>query len=187
MNRNKLKRMVITAVLLAIGIVLPFLIGQVRILGKALSPLHIPVLICGLTCGWSWGAALGIVLPILRGAMFGMPPLFPTGVCMAVELGVYGLLTGLLYPVLRKGVRSAKLGQLPALLAAMLIAMVAGRLAGGAMQAVVLGLSGKGYTFEAFVASYFVGTSIGAVLHLIIVPAVVISLERAGLSPLTES
>ena len=181
MNRKELKKMIITAVLLALGMVLPLLLGQVKVLGQAISPLHIPVLICGLTCGWPWGLGLGIVLPVLRSAVFGMPPMVPTAVCMAVEMGVYGLLTGLMYPVLRK-----RMGQFPAILVAMLIAMVAGRIAGGATQAVIMGIRGGSYTFEAFVASYFVGTAVGAVLHLIIVPVVVIALEKAKLSPLAE-
>lgn len=182
MKRDQLQKMLITAVLLAVGMVLPFLIGQVRVLGQAISPLHIPALICGLTCGWPWGIALGVVLPILRGAVFGMPPLMPTGLAMACEMAVYGAVTGLLYPMLRKAFGKGR--HLFAMLAAMLIAMVLGRLAGGAAQAVLLGMNGKGYTFEAFIASYFVGTAIGAVIHLIVVPLIVTALEKAKLSPM---
>ena len=67
MNRKSgLYSLLVTAILLAVGIVLPFLTGNVQVLGQAISPLHIPVLICGLTCGWCWGMGLGIVLPLLR-------------------------------------------------------------------------------------------------------------------------
>ena len=62
MNRKSgLYSLLVTAILLAVGIVLPFLTGNVQVLGQAISPLHIPVLICGLTCGWCWGMGLGIV------------------------------------------------------------------------------------------------------------------------------
>lgn len=75
MNRKSgLYSLLVTAILLAVGIVLPFLTGNVQVLGQAISPLHIPVLICGLTCGWCWGMGLGIVLPLLRSVLFGMPP-----------------------------------------------------------------------------------------------------------------
>lgn len=184
MRHNQVTKMVISAVLLAVGMVLPLLLGQVQVLGQAISPLHIPALLCGLTCGWPWGVGVGIVLPLLRSAVFGFPVMIPTAASMSVELGVYGLLTGLLYPVLRKIIKGGKLGHLPAMLAAMVIAMVVGRLAGGAMQAILLGMNGKPYNMTMFVNSYFIGTSVGAVIHLIVVPAVVVALERARLSPM---
>ena len=75
MNKNRsLSRMVVSALLLALGMVLPFITGQIQVIGRIISPLHIPALICGLTCGWQWGLALGIVLPLLRGLTLGMPP-----------------------------------------------------------------------------------------------------------------
>ena len=50
MNRKSgLYSLLVTAILLAVGIVLPFLTGNVQVLGQAISPLHIPVLLCGLT------------------------------------------------------------------------------------------------------------------------------------------
>ena len=67
---------------------------------------------------------------------------------------------------------------------AMLIAMVAGRIAGGAVKACVMGFQGNGYTFQAFIAAYFTGTAVGAVIHLIVVPAIALALEKAKLSPM---
>ena len=97
-RKRHLYKLVICALLLAIGLYLPFLVGQVEVLGQAVSPLHIPVLLCGLTCGWGWGAVLGAVLPLLRSAIFGMPPM-PTALAMTFELAAYGLISGLLYPL----------------------------------------------------------------------------------------
>ena len=98
--------MVITAMLLAVGMILPFLTGQIQAIAKVICPLHIPVLICGLCCGWKWGLGLGIVLPLLRGIIFGIP-VFPTSALpMAFELAAYGAVTGLMYAFLlgkRKG------------------------------------------------------------------------------------
>lgn len=173
--------MVVAALLLAVGLVLPLLLGQAEILGQAISPLHIPVLLCGLTCGWGWGAALGIVLPLLRSALFGMPPM-PVAIPMAFEMAVYGALTGLLYPAFRTLLR--KSNHLPAMILSMLIAMILGRVVGGAAKACVMGFQGNAYTFEAFIAAYFTGTAVGAVIHLIVVPAVALALEKAKLSPM---
>ena len=184
MQRNQsLYRLLITAILLALGMVLPFLTGQIPSIGQLISPLHIPAFICGLTCGWGWGAALGLILPILRGLIFGMPPFPAVGLPMAFELLFYGLVTGLLYPVLRKAVKGQHIA---AMLGTMIVSMVAGRIAGGVAKAVMMGLSGQGYSFAMFFASYFTGTLPGAVIHLIVCPYVVTMLEQARLSPLAQ-
>lgn len=57
--KTSLRNLLITAVLMALGFVLPFLTGQIPSVGNMLSPLHLPVLICGLCCGWQWGLAAG--------------------------------------------------------------------------------------------------------------------------------
>ena len=183
MQRNTfLYRLLITAVLLAIGMVLPFLTGQMQTIGQLISPLHIPVFICGLTCGWSWGAALGFILPIFRGLIFGMPPFPAVGLPMAFEMLVYGLVTGLLYPRLRKVLQNQ---HIVAMLISMLAAMILGRCAGGATRAVMMGIQGNSYSFAAFFASYFTGTVAGAVIHLFVCPYIVTMLEQARLSPLS--
>ncbi len=185
MNRkSNLYPLVITAVLLALGMVLPFLTGQLPTIGQAISPLHIPALICGLTCGPVYGAALRVILPLLRSLVFGMPPLVPVAVPMAFELCIYGLFCGLLYPFFRRIMR--KKSNLIPMLAALVLAMLLGRLVGGAAKAVVMGITGKGYTFQAFLAGYFTGTAIGALIHIILVPAIVLALEKAKLVPLSE-
>lgn len=179
MDRNRpVYRLIVSALLMALGLVLPFLTGQLPALGQAICPLHIPALIAGLTCGWGWGAALGLVLPILRSLLFGMPALVPVAVPMAAELAVYGLVCGMMYPFLRR-----RMKRLPAMLLTMLAAMVAGRILGGGAKALVMGLTGGSFTFAMFVSGYFTSTAVGALVHLLVVPPVVLALERAHLSP----
>ena len=50
-----------SAVCLALALVLPFLTGQIPQIGKMLSPMHIPVYLCGFLCGWPWGLAVGFI------------------------------------------------------------------------------------------------------------------------------
>ncbi|MBQ7848926.1 MAG: ECF transporter S component [Clostridia bacterium] len=182
-KNDTLYRMLVTAALLGIGLVLPFLTGQLQAFGKLLSPLHIPVLICGLTCGWTWGGALGLILPVLRMALFGMPAA-PMAYPMTFELCAYGVLTGLLYPALTRAMQGRRL---PGMLCAMVIAMVCGRIVGGAAKALLLagGVIGSAapFTFTVFLTDYFASTAVGAAVHLIVVPAVVMALEKARLSP----
>lgn len=126
------KKLTLSAMFLAIGMVLPFLTGQIPEVGNMMLPMHIPVLLCGLICGWQYGAVLGFVLPLIRYFVFGMPVLFPTGTAMAFELMTYGLVIGLVYSVSRwKCIIS--------LYRALIAAMIAGRIVWAAAQMILLG------------------------------------------------
>ena len=91
-----IRKLVLSAMFMAIGLVLPFITGQIQQIGNMLLPMHIPVLLCGLICGWQYGAIVGFILPLLRYVLFGMPPIFPTGVSMTFELAAYGAVIGLI-------------------------------------------------------------------------------------------
>ena len=95
--KKNIKNMVLAAMFLAIGLVLPLFTGQIPQVGNMLLPMHIPVFLCGLICGWQYGAAVGFIVPLLRSAIFGMPVFFPSATAMAFELMTYGLVAGLLY------------------------------------------------------------------------------------------
>ena len=47
-----LKNLTLAAMFLAAGLVLPFVTGQIPQIGSMLLPMHLPVLLCGLVCGW---------------------------------------------------------------------------------------------------------------------------------------
>ena len=187
-NALNIRKMVYAALFLALAMVLPFLTGQIPQIGTLISPLHIPALLCGFICGWPWGLAVGVVTPLLRALLFGMPPFPNAALPMAFELGAYGLLTGLLYPLFLRVYR--KENHLPAILTALILAMIGGRIVGGATKAALLtfGLIGSQspYTFAAFFASYFTSTAPGALIHAVLIPAIVLALEKAKLSLLVK-
>lgn len=99
-SQNNLLKMVLAALFLALAYVMPFLTGQIPEIGSMLCPLHIPVLLCGFICGWPWGLAVGFIAPLFRSLTLGMPPFFPTAVCMAFELAAYGGIAGWMHKVL---------------------------------------------------------------------------------------
>ena len=103
MSKNT-KKLCYAAVCLALAMVLPFLTGQIPQIGQALSPMHIPVFLCGFLCGWPWGLAVGFIAPLMRSVLFGMPAIFPGACAMAFELAAYGAVSGFLYRRLRPGV-----------------------------------------------------------------------------------
>ncbi len=172
-THTQLKNLTLAAMFLALGLVLPLLTGQIPQFGNMLLPMHIPVLLCGLICGWQYGGAVGFVLPLLRHLIFGMPPM-PNAVSMAFELAAYGLVIGLLY-------FRARRRNLLSVYLSMLAAMVVGRAVWGIAQAAILGLSG--FTWQMFFAGAVLNAIPGIILQLILIPAVMAVLGRTGLVP----
>ncbi len=178
MKNSYIKNITLSAMFLAIGLVLPFLTGQIPEIGSMLLPMHIPVLLCGLICGWQYGGVVGFIVPLLRNALFGMPPM-PGAVSMAFELAAYGLIIGLMYKLLhRKGLLSICLS--------MLVSMAAGRVVWGVAQWIVLGIKGTGFTLKMFLAGAFINAVPGIVLQLVLIPAIMLLLNQTGLVPFAE-
>lgn len=174
MKNNQLKNMVLAAMFLGIGLVLPFLTGQIQKIGNMLLPMHIPVLLCGLICGWQYGLTIGLLLPILRSFLFTMPPLYPTAIAMAFELATYGFVVGFLYS-------RSKWQCIKALYKCMITAMLAGRIVWGVVQVILLRIGDNRFTVAAFAAGAFGNAVPGIILQLILIPAIMVSLNRAKL------
>ena len=168
-KHRSLYNMTLAALFLALAYVMPFLTGQIPEVGAMLCPLHIPVLLCGFFCGWPWGLAVGFFAPLLRSLTLGMPPRFPTAVCMAFELAAYGLLSGLMYRIL--------LRKKPYIFCSLLTAMIVGRLVWGGAMYVCMGLSGGSFTLAAFLAGAVTNAIPGIILQLVLIPILVIVLE----------
>ena len=177
MNKH-IKNLTLSAMFLAIGLVLPFLTGQIQQIGNMLLPMHIPVLLCGLICGWQYGGIIGFILPLLRFALFGMPPV-PNCISMAFELATYGLVIGLLYS-------RSKWKCVVSLYRCLIFSMIAGRLVWGAAQAILLGVSGTPFTFNMFLAGALINSVPGIVLQLVLIPVIMVALDRAKLVPFTK-
>ncbi|MBR5571971.1 MAG: ECF transporter S component [Oscillospiraceae bacterium] len=172
MNRNnKTVRLVLSALFLALAYVLPFLTGQIPQIGKMLCPMHIPVLLCGFFCGWPWGLAVGFIAPLLRSLTLGMPPLFPTAVCMAFELAAYGAIAGIMYKALPRRKSSIYI--------ALLVAMIVGRLVWGVAMLVCMGLQGSAFTFAAFFAGAVANAIPGIIIQIVLIPILVMLLDKA--------
>ncbi|MBR4991750.1 MAG: ECF transporter S component [Clostridia bacterium] len=166
-----MKKLVYSAMCLALCLVLPFLTGQIPEIGSMLLPMHIPVLLCGFLCGGGWGAAVGFTAPLLRHLLFGMPPM-PGCISMAFELATYGLVVGLLHKKMGKSMKGVYVS--------LICAMVAGRLVWGVAQMAIMGLNGGSFPFSAFVAGAFTSAIPGIVLQLVLIPVLVRALDKAG-------
>ena len=175
-KRRELKgsaaRLVYSAVCLALCLVLPFLTGQIPQLGSALCPMHFPVLIAGFVCGPWWALAVGLIAPLLRHVIFGMPPLL-TAIAMAAELAAYGLISGLMDRILPKKTVS--------IYAALVTAMVVGRLVWGSVYVLFAGLGVKPFGWTLFLSGAVLEAVPGIILQLILIPVIVLALKRTKL------
>lgn len=171
---KNLKRLVLSAMFVAIGIVLPFFTGQIPQIGNMLLPMHIPVFLCGLICSWQYGMAVGFILPILRSLIFAMPPMYPKAIAMAFELCTYGLIAGLVYS-------RAKKKDLLWLYISIISAMLIGRIVWGTVQTVLLGMGNSPFTFSAFITSGFIEAIPGIVIQLILIPGVMLLIKKTKL------
>ena len=178
MTKN-VKTLVMAALFLALGLVLPFFTGQIPQIGSMLLPMHLPVFLCGLICGWQYGAVVGFVLPLFRYALFGMPPLL-TAIAMAFELMTYGLLSGWLY-------NRSRWKCIIALYRSLLIAMIGGRVVWGIVRVLMTGVAGEPFTWQLFLSGALLTAIPGIILQLVFIPAVMVALDRTGLVRFTRS
>ena len=160
------KRLVLTAVNIALCLVLPMAFHSIPNGGKIMLPMHIPVLLCGMVCGAPYGAVCGLLGPMLSSVLTGMPTaaLMPA---MMVEC--------LMLRLVRTGKTYADL------YLSLVAAMLVGRLVSGVTKALFF-MAGQ-YTMQAWIAASFVTALPGIVLQLAVVPSIVYYLMRAGLIP----
>ncbi len=177
-KNNTIKNMVLAAMFLALGLALPFLTWQIPQIGSMLLPMHIPVLLCGLICGWKYGGIVGFICPLLRFALFGMPPM-PTGIGMAFELCAYGVIAGFLYG-------HSKWKCIFSLYRSLLIAMVGGRIVWGIARVVMIGALNVPFGWQAFISGALLTAIPGIIVQLILIPAIMVALDKAKIVPFTK-
>jgi len=173
MRRIKTLNLVLSAFFIALGLVLPFLTGQIPAMGSRLLPMHIPVLLCGFACGGVPGLLVGFIVPLFRSLLFGLPPMFPIALAMAFELAAYGLTAGLLYRLLPKRAVSVYIS--------LIVSMIVGRAVWGGASWILYSLSGSAFTWKIFMAGAFINAVPGIIVQLILIPIIVMALQRARL------
>ena len=169
---KQVKYLVMTALCVALGVVLPVTLHAIPNAGSILLPMHIPVLLCGLVCGPVYGLACGILAPLLSSLITSMPPMamLPSMIC---ELAVYGLVAGILIRVIKTRYNIANLYL--SLLGAMLI----GRVIYGALNSLIF-RAGE-YSLQLWLTGAFVTALQGIAIQLVLLPVLVLALQKARL------
>ena len=173
MMLSPIKRLTLSALCIALCVVLPMAFHVIPNAGSVMLPMHIPVLLCGLVCGWQYGLLCGLLGPLVSSVLTGMPPaaILPG---MMVECGMYGCVGGLMMERIRTGSLYADLYiSLP-------VAMLAGRILSGIAKALILA---PGTSFTAWATASFVTALPGISIQLILIPSLIVALTRAGLIP----
>lgn len=169
--RNETKKIVLTSLFIAIGVILPTVFINQQI-AAMFSPMHIPVIISGFLLGWKYGLLTGMITPVLRSLIFTMPPLIPIALAMSFELATYGLIAGLLYQFLPIKQIVGKI------YISLFSAMIIGRLIFGLVMSVYFSMNNNVYTFSAFITTTVITAIPGIALQLILIPALILYLNK---------
>ena len=169
-KKTPIYRTVATAVCIALCVVLPFAFHAIPNGGTLFSPMHLPVLICGIICGPQYGLVCGLLGPLLSSVLTGMPGMgyLPT---MMIELALYGLVSGLMMRLLHTG------KQIVDLYVSLLTAMLVGRVITGLVRAFIF--APGAYSLKAWATGYFVSCLPAIILQLILIPILYTALQKA--------
>lgn len=171
MNFSKTKKLVLSAMLLALGILLPLLVGHLIPMGWILLPMHVPVLLCGFICGGPWGLLVGAATPLLSSVITGMPGLYPSAVAMAFELAAYGLLAGLFYNLFPNNIGF--------IFVSLILAMVGGRIVWSLVSLALYGISGTAFTWSDVFSGAIAMVFPGIIIQFVLIPVIMIALQLA--------
>ena len=171
---SNVKKSIITAVCIALCYVIPLMFHGIQNAGSIFCPMHIPVFICGLICGWQYGLLCGIAGPALSSALSGMPPvaILPS---MMAELAVYGTAAGLMMKLVRTKSTYADL------YISLIVAIVCGRVLAGLAKALIFARGS--YSMSAWIAGSVVTSWPGTVIQLVYIPTIVFALMKSHLIP----
>lgn len=136
--------------------------------------MHFPVFLGGMLLGPIHAAMVGILAPALSMGLTGMPTAAQV-LRMMPELAVYGLMTSIMLHALPtvKGL-PPRIGRIAAMVLAMLVAMIAGRVTYIAVSVVVTGIREIDY----YAMVLIIPAIPGMIAQLVIVPPLAYKLHR---------
>jgi len=164
--------------LIATGIILPLAFHSIPNAGRIFLPMHIPVLLCGVLCGFPYGLLCGMITPLLSSLLTGMPPaaMLPSMFC---ELAAYGAVSSLLmrYAPAKKSYARIYIS--------LIGAMLFGRVFYGILNALIF--SAGNYSMQMWLTVAFITALPGVAIQIVVIPAIVLVLQKAKLAELPEN
>lgn len=157
-----------SGLLVALGIILPYIAHMTGIAGRVFLPMHLPPLLAGFLVGPFYALIIGAVLPPLNFAISGMPPM-PTMVFMALELAAFGLITGLMYRKFN-----------------VIISLITAMLAGRVIYALAFALLIEFQNPLVIIGGGIVTGLPGIIIQIVLIPLIVTLLEKRELAVSSE-
>ncbi len=177
-RKELIKKICMSAMCLALAVILPIAFHAIPNSAVIFSPLHIPVLLCGLICGYKFGLLVGLFGPILSMLISGMPTVsnLPS---MIVECLIYGSLPYLYLKIVKFKHLYINI------YVGLAISILIGRCAGGIVSALMY--TEGNYSLGLWATSYFVKGWPGIIIQIILIPNVVFLLEKSKLIKLENN
>ena len=167
-STKHLYRLSLAAMFIALGWLLPFLTGQIPEVGSMLLPMHLPAFLAGFVLGPWYGLLVGLMMPVTRSLIFGMPPIYPTALIMSFELATYGFMTGLLFLISFKKFKY----HIVNIIIILIISMLIGRFVWGLVSYILLSINGT-FSLQMFLSGAFITAWPGIALQLVLIPLLV--------------
>lgn len=171
---SRVKQSIITAVCIALCVVLPMAFHSIPQAGMIYCPMHIPVLICGLVCDWPFALLCGITGPVFSSLITGMPDAAHLP-AMVIELATYAVVSSLMMRFIHTKKTFADL------YISLLTAMVLGRVVAGIVKA--LFFARGTITIAAWATAHFVTCLPGIAIQIVFIPIIYFALQKANLIP----
>ena len=166
---NRTNQLTLSAMFIAMALLIPRLFHSIPNAGTLLLPMHYPILLGAFFLEPGYALMVGLLSPVLSTLITGMPPAFPVLPFMAVELGTYALAASILYRKIKMDKNIALVGS-----------MVLGRFAASvAVWILVIAFGAKLPSPWIFFAGAFTGSLPGIAIQLASIPAIV-SLVQKG-------
>lgn len=174
---NKIKEIAIASLLLSIGLILPFITGNIPTIGVMLSPMHFPIIISGFILGPAYGALLGVLTPLIRSVLFSLPKM-PNCIFMAFELMSYGFISGYIFQKIFKKKYTYK-----NIYISQICSMIIGRIVYGVIKLIafkyILGFGA--YSINLWLTDVVLMSIPGIIAQLIIIPVLIYTLNKRGI------
>lgn len=168
MSNSRTGQLTISAMSIALGLVIPRLLHSVPNAGTLFLPMHFPILMGAFFLEPGYALMTGLLTPALSSLITGMPPAFPVLPFMMAELATYALAASVLY-------RKLKLDRTISLVGAMVLGRAA---ASVAVWILVAAFGAKLPSAWKFFLAAFTGSLPGIAIQLALIPSVVSVVQR---------
>ncbi len=164
----KANKLTLVSIFIALGIALPSVTHFIAA-GNVLLPMHLTIFIAGCILKPKYAVIVGALTPILSSLLTQMPPAYPMLPIMVFELAAYALVISYLRNVYKLNIYLC-----------LILSMVVGRIVAMLVVLFLIVVFKEQMSAIPFIVNAVKTGIIGIVIQLLIVPPIVISLEKSG-------